>query len=144
MIIKVRKLQENAVLPRQAKPGDAGFDLVATDMEFRNNYIEYSTGLAVEIPPGYAGFVFPRSSISKTGLSLANSVPIIDSGYRGEILLRFYCFASPLEGYRLVPYGIGDRIAQLIVLPVPEMGYDFVEELSITERGSGGFGHTGD
>ena len=94
--------------------------------------------LAVEIPPGYVGLFFPRSSICKTGLSMANSVGVIDSDFRGSISLVFY-----KNTQCIVPYFPGDRIGQLMIVPIPEVEYVEVEELSETERGAGGYGSTG-
>ena len=100
--------------------------------------IKYDTGIAVEIPPGYVGLVFPRSSVCKTGLSLANSVGVIDSDYRGSISLVFYKGAELIEAY-----SYGDRIGQLVIVPIPEVEFVEAEELSETERGAGGYGSTG-
>ena len=90
MEVKIKKLCDSAVIPSYAKPGDAGMDLVATSRIFdKYGNVEYGTGLAMEIPEGYVGLLFPRSSISKQDLSLANAVGVIDSGYRGEIKFKF-------------------------------------------------------
>lgn len=91
MKIKIKKLHADAVVPSYAKAGDAGMDLTATTAEIDKSglYIEYGTGIAVEIPEGYVGLLFPRSSLSKTSLVLANHVGVVDSGYRGEIKFRF-------------------------------------------------------
>ena len=90
MEVKIKKLCETAVIPSYAKPGDAGMDLVATSRVFdKYGNVEYGTGLAMEIPEGYVGLIFARSSISKQDLSLANAVGVIDSGYRGEIKFKF-------------------------------------------------------
>ena len=89
MQVKIKKLSPEAVIPTYAKDGDAGIDLVATSMKFDGTQITYGTGLAMEIPEGFVGLVFPRSSIRKTDLSLSNSVGVIDSGYRGEIQATF-------------------------------------------------------
>ena len=99
MKLKIKKLNENAVIPKYAKQGDAGLDLTCTEIEFDNdtNTTLYKTGLAVEIPEGYVGLLFPRSSIYKTVLNLTNSVGVIDSGYRGEIMMRFIDNFSPEE-----------------------------------------------
>lgn len=100
----------------------------------------YGTGLAVEIPEGYVGLLFPRSSISKKGLTLANSVGVIDSGYRGEIMFKF-AITSDRPRKNSV-YEVGDRIGQLIIMPYPKI--EFVTgELTESERGVGGFGSTG-
>ena len=89
MDIKIKKLNENAVIPKYAKPGDAGMDVVATSINVTDEYIEYGTGLAFEVPEGYCMLIFPRSSVSKYDLTLANSIGLLDSSYRGELKLRF-------------------------------------------------------
>jgi dUTP pyrophosphatase len=99
--------------------------------------VTYNTGLAIEIPEGHVGLLFPRSSISKTVLSLANSVGVIDSGYRGSIMFKF---RYPEEG---MVYDVGDRVGQIIIMPYPTIEFEETEELSSTERGQGGFGSTG-
>lgn len=142
MKVNIKKLNPEAVIPKYAKAGDAGMDLVAisktlTEVGEDYGYLEYGTGLAFEIPEGYVGLVFPRSSISKTGAILSNSVGVIDSGYRGEVTARFKQIPGSLE------YNKGDRIAQLIIIPYPEIEFNEVEELSDTERGSGGYGSSG-
>lgn len=155
MKVKIKKLHEKAVVPSYAKPGDAGLDLVAISREvdeFGN--LVYGTGLAFEIPEGYVGLVFPRSSISKKDLQLVNSVGVIDSGYRGEVTAKFNPavtrFSVGSEGVlsTFTPpngsiYGVGDRVAQMIILPYPKIEFEEVEELSETERGSGSYGSTG-
>ncbi len=134
--IRFKKLYEDAVPPSYAKNGDAGLDLTATHMTWEENFIEYGTGIAVEIPEGYVGLVFPRSSVSKKeDFYLKNSVGVIDSGYRGEIKLRF----NKSESH----YQAGEKIGQLIIIPYPTIYLEEVEELSSTERGEGGFGSTG-
>lgn len=140
MKIKIKKLHEDAVIPTYAKHGDAGMDLTtATGPKWSDNYVEYDTGLAMEIPEGYVGLLFPRSSISKTNLILANCVGVVDSGYRGPIKLRFKSVGS-VPGSR---YKNGDRVGQIIIMPVPAFEFDEVKELSDTSRGDGGFGSTG-
>ena len=140
MIVKIKKLDSKAVTPAYAKAGDAAVDLTAISLskvdkdEF--GYLEYGTGLAIEIPEGHVGLLFPRSSISNSGLILTNSVGVIDSGYRGEIKFRFKHI--PDTAY----YQPGDRIGQLIIMPYPQIEFQEVEELSSTERGEGGFGST--
>lgn len=140
MVVKFKKLVEEAVTPKYSKPGDAGMDLTATGMGWdEKGNVVYYTGLALEIPQGYVGLIFPRSSNSKKDLFLTNHVGVIDSGYRGEIMVKFR---------RTVPfkadiYEVGDRVAQLMIIPYPEVQFEEVEELSNTERGSGGYGSTG-
>lgn len=136
--IKFKKLNPNAVIPKQGTAGAAGFDLTAVSIEKNEKMLKYDTGIAVEIPPGYVGLLFPRSSVCKTGLSLANSVGVIDSDFRGSISFVFY-----KNTQCIVPYWPGDRIGQLVIVPIPEVEYVEVDELSETERGAGGYGSTG-
>lgn len=89
MKVKIKKLQDNAVIPYHSKPGDAGLDLTAVSLSFNEQFTEYGTGIAIEVPEGFVGLVFPRSSLSKMDLILANHVGVIDPNYRGEIKLRF-------------------------------------------------------
>lgn len=144
--VRVKKLTPEAVIPKYAKPGDAGMDLVAISHEYEqvsNRDLQvYGTGLAIEIPDGYVGLIFPRSSISKTDLSLTNCVGVIDSGYRGEIKFKFALDANarPTTGSS---YKVGDRIGQLIIMPYPRIILTEAEELSSTDRGTGGFGSSG-
>ena len=136
--VRFKKLYEDAVTPSYAKDGDAGLDLTAHTVTsiVSDTYIEYGTGIAVEIPQGYVGLVFPRSSVSKKeNFYLKNSVGVIDSGYRGEIKLRFNQSDSH--------YQAGEKVGQLIIIPYPTIYLEQVEELSSTERGEGGFGSTG-
>ena len=138
MKIKLKKLHPAAIVPVYAKPGDACVDLYSVRLEkdkYQND-VHY-TGVAVEIPSNYVGLLFPRSSISKTSCSLRNSVGVIDSSYRGELILKFGC-ASNLNCYKP-----GDRVGQLLILPYPQIEFELVEELSETLRGEGGFGSTG-
>lgn len=136
--LKFKKLSANAVAPKYSRPGDSGLDLVATDMKFdtSNNSIIYSTGIAVQIPPGFTGLLIPRSSVIKTSLTLYNNVGIIDSNFRGEIKAVFKNVGSTW-------YKIGDRIAQLVLVPTPEFEPVETQELSETERGVGSFGSSG-
>ena len=142
MFVKIKKLNENAVIPTYAKDGDAGMDLVATSVISETpKQITYGTGISMEIPEGFVGLVFPRSSIRKYDLTLSNSVGVIDSGYRGELQATFNKTNHSLQ--RVDDYKVGDRIAQIIILPYPKVMFREVEELSDTERGEGGFGSTG-
>jgi len=136
--LKFKKIFSTASVPAYTKKGDAGMDLVAISLKKSGGFYEYGTGLAMEVPEGYVGLIFPRSSISKTDHYLRNSVGVIDSGYRGEIKIRM---STPLLGG--VEYKEGDRIAQLIVMKLPWVNIEEVEELSDTDRGEGGFGSTG-
>ena len=139
ILVKVKKLHENAVIPSYSKPGDAGMDLTITEIK-ENNFrqISYGFGIAVEIPFGYVGLVFPRSSVKNQDLLLSNCVGVIDSGYRGEIQSTFRK-TDPSEKF----YNVGERGAQIIILPSPQVFMVESDELSDTERGTGGFGSTG-
>lgn len=158
MQVKVKKLSEKAVLPKKAHPSDAGFDLVATSCEIDEyGNIVYGTGLAFEIPEGHVGLVFPRSSISKTNIALTNAVGCVDSGYRGEVKAKFKPIPMANEltdtkGDKLLimdadssvyGYAVGDRIAQLIIMPYPEIEFEETDQLTDTDRGTGGYGSTG-
>jgi len=139
MKVKIKKLHEDAVIPSYSKPGDAGMDLYSTRVtqDMSANTFVHHIGLAIEIPEGYVGLIYPRSSISKTSSFLRNCVGVIDSGYRGELMVKFYNMTN------LSSYKAGDRVAQLIIMPYPQVEFEEVEDLSDTDRGSGGFGSTG-
>jgi dUTP pyrophosphatase len=140
MKVRIKKLSTDAVIPTYAKEGDAGMDLVATRIISNTTFdVSYGTDLAMEIPNGFVGLVFPRSSIRKYELVLSNSVGVIDSGYRGELQATF----KKENGLDSLAYKVGDRIAQIIIIPYPPIEFDEVAELSDTERGDGGFGSTG-
>jgi dUTP pyrophosphatase len=143
MVVKIKKLVENAVIPAYSKKGDAGLDLTAVSVSFEKNYVSYKTGLAVEIPEGFVGLLFPRSSNSKMDLILTNSVGVIDSGYRGEIELRYKLVSNGVTPSIVGTYNIGDRVGQLIIIPYPSIEFEEVTELSTTERNTGGYGSTG-
>jgi dUTP pyrophosphatase len=141
--VKIKKLNPNAVIPSYSKDGDAGMDLTATEIISETKIdVTYGTGISMEIPKGYVGLVFPRSSIRKYDLALTNCVGVIDSGYRGEIQATFKKI-NFLKGNESEKYQIGDRIVQIMIIPYPQVSFIEVEELSSSERGSGGFGSTG-
>lgn len=140
MKVRIKKVHPDAIVPKYAKSGDAGLDLAATScMVDECGNLVYGTGLAFEIPEGYVGLVFPRSSLSKYDLTLANHVGVVDSGYRGEVTAKF----RQTKGIKSKIYSVGDRIAQMIVMPYPTVEFVEVDELSTTERGEGGYGSTG-
>lgn len=165
MEVKIKKLHKDAIIPTYAKDGDAGMDLIAINRDYilinenLPDYIEYKTGLSIEIPFGYVGLIFPRSSNSKVDLYLSNSVGVIDSGYRGEISFRYKLdtsynsvvsqdkdefYLTDCQGEKFCKvYSIGDKIGQLIIIPYPQIEFKEVDELSETYRGIGGFGSTG-
>ena len=144
MDVKIKKLDPKAVIPKYAKPGDAGMDLTAIRYEYdekHDNHV-YGTGLSIEIPEGYVGLLFPRSSNRKTDAYMTNHVGVIDSGYRGEIMITYKTRFDCSDEYDR-PYNEGDRVAQLMIIPYPEINLVEVDELSKTERGEGGHGSTG-
>ena len=145
MKIKIKKLHPDAVIPKYAKLGDAGMDLYAVDIKIHvdsltdeNTKIIVDSGLAFEIPEGFVGLVFPRSSIQSTGVRLTNCVGVIDSGYRGPVKAVF-----DIKDSSLIYYNKGDRFAQIMIIPYPQIEFEEAEELSETERNAGGFGSTG-
>ena len=144
MEVKIKRLHKDAVIPSYAKPGDAGLDLTAVTAVTKYNSItdrtvgvEVDSMISVEIPEGHVGLVFPRSSIKSTGVRLSNTVGVIDSQYRGTIKAYF-----DITDDSLIYYEPGNRFAQLIILPYPQIEFIEVDELSSTERGSGGYGST--
>lgn len=153
MKVNVKKLDSNAVLPTYAKHGDAGMDLTATSKWYDDSgNVCYGTSLAFEIPVGYVGLLFPRSSNTKKDLILGNSVGVIDSGYRGEVVFKFKrnmnvdkfenAVKTNNKFITLDEYQVGDRIGQIIIMPYPQVEFNLVDELSTTDRGIGGFGST--
>lgn len=154
MKVRLKKLDPKAVVPKKAHLTDAGFDLVATSMEIdADGNLCYGFGIAVEIPKGYVGLIFPRSSNAKKDLALSNCVGCIDSGYRGEIKAKFKAafncqwgalgVLSVTKAKSLRVYEVGDRIAQIIIMPYPEVEFEEADELSESDRGEGGYGSTG-
>lgn len=175
MNVNIKKLHPDAIIPKYSKPGDAGLDLTAVSIEYDSihNCIVYDTGLGFEIPEGFVGLVFPRSSVSNMDIVLSNCVGVIDSGYRGSVKAKFklvsgfWCEGAPLETFKqhlekgefmhyesakdefrdngvlTDIYKPGDRIAQLIIMPYPQINLVEVQELSSSERGTGGYGSTG-
>ena len=162
--VKTKIIDVNINTPKlsYAKEGDAGIDLTATSKWYdEHGNVCFGTNRAFEIPKGYVGLIFPRSSNAKQQLLLSNSVGIIDSGYRGEVMLKFKSSASSfslktliklifnqdanttlINNYK-ISYNVGDRIGQIIILPYPQIEFEEAEELSETERNTGGYGSTG-
>ena len=140
MKLRIKKTHPEAVVPKQMTEGSAGFDLTAISIKITGNQIICSTGLAFEIPEGHVGLLFPRSSVVRTDLRLANSVGVIDSDYRGEVSVVF----DVRNTSNVMPtYDSGDRVAQMVIVPVVQVELEEVEELSSTDRGTGGYGSTG-
>ena len=139
MQIRFKKLHPNAATPKRATDGSAGFDLTAVTCKYGDGgKVFYDTGIAVEIPAGYVGLVFQRSSVYKTGLSLCNAVGVIDCDFRGSISMIFNVGYSGSS-----PYHVGDRIGQIVFVPIPAVELVEADELSETARGAGGYGSTG-
>lgn len=149
MEVRIKKLHPNAVIPTYAKDGDAGMDLTAVTKGYdRDGNIVYGTGLAFEIPEGYVGLVFPRSSLSRLDIALSNCVGVIDSGYRGEVTAKFKPAMLFNREQRPIIlnnriYEVGERVAQIIIIPYPQITFIEADELSETERGTGGYGSSG-
>ena len=173
MIVRFKKLHPDAMTPTRGSSGAACWDLYAADEGEVNKefgFLEYTTGIALEIPHGHVGLIYPRSSISSSPYTLANSVGVIDSDYRGPIRLRFYwntdtvitVIMKMLAEDNFMPdvwpdkvmeaktqfiadheYERGDRIGQLLVIPYPELSFKETDGLSNSNRGAGGFGSTG-
>lgn len=165
--VKIKKLNEKAIVPFYAKPGDACMDITAIDLEYdlKHDRFIYHTGLAFEVPEGYYMDLRPRSSNTKSDFYIANSPGTLDAGYRGELLviykrrdkvniedfLLLFKGCDPnqvMNAYvnsmlSIAPYVPGERVCQMMVLKRPEIVFEEVEELSETERGEGGFGSTG-
>ena len=145
MEIRFKRLSDKAIMPIRAHIGDAGVDLTATKITTELNEVNqllicYHTDLAVEIPEGYVGLLFPRSSIYTKSLQFTNSVGVIDSGYRGELMVKMRSTTDVVPGI----YKEGERFAQLVILPVSS-DYTITEaaELTETDRSTDGFGSTG-
>jgi dUTP pyrophosphatase len=136
--INFKKLHPNAQTPKLATEGSAAVDLVATSKETTYLYIEYGTGIAVQIPPGHVGVLAARSSVSNMELILSNGIGLIDSDYTGEIKLRFKYVDQ--DG---AVYEVGDRVGQLMIVPIITPVFVELDELTDTKRGSNGFGSTG-
>ena len=138
MKVKIKKMHPDSVIPSYAKEGDAGLDLTCVGyQQIDSEHVKYNTGIAVEIPSGHVGLLFPRSSCYKKRQLLSNCVGVIDSGYRGQISMVM------IGMHKDFMYKKGDRIGQLIIMPYPQIEFEEVEELSQTERGEGGYGSTG-
>lgn len=139
MEVKIKKLNDKAIIPTYATDGSGAFDIYATNYSSVMPVGFFQTGLSFEIPEGYAMLLFSRSGhgFSKD-VRLANCVGVIDSDYRGELKIKLTNDGVHLQGFKE-----GERIAQAIIIPVPKVSFNVVEELSSTKRGDGGFGSTG-
>lgn len=141
MDIKIKKLNENAVIPKYAYSSDACMDITAISKKIVEKggygYVEYGTGLAFSIPDGHVMLLFPRSSVSNKGLILSNAVGVIDPGYTGEVTVRF----KHIKGGDM--YDIGDKVCQLMVAEIPNITFQEVDDLGKSDRGENGYGSTG-
>lgn len=139
MNIKIKKLHPDAIIPTYGTSGAACFDLYAIDAKYTDRQVFVRTGLAFEIPEGHVMMVYSRSGMGiKQGIRLANCVGVIDSDYRGEVQVVLHSDRSEWPETRFK-----DRVAQAMIVPVNQVSFEFVEELSSTDRGAGGFGSTG-
>lgn len=141
MEIKFKKLDPRAVAPSRAYTSDAGVDLTATSITTEINecgqlILVYHTGLALEIPEGYCGILVPRSSIFKKSIALTNCAGVVDSGYRGEVMAKFRTTTDVVPAV----YREGERFAQLLIMPVPEVTFTEAFELSDSDRSDKGYG----
>jgi len=135
------KVDNEQCIPKRAHPMDAGADLIAKEATYliKGRRTLVKTGVYAEIQPGYVGLLFPRSSLSKFGVTMTNSVGVIDSDYRGEIMASLM-YMGDMDGYWIVG---AEKIVQLVIIPIALPSFEIVKELNDTERGSGGFGSTG-
>ena len=155
MNVKIKKLDERAIIPTYAHAGDAGMDIYAL-LDEEETFIApgdtkfINTGIAMAIPEGFVGLIFPRSGLAcKRDLSLANCVGVIDSGYRGEIKVALHNHAESIHGYEVDPFFAtqsiknGERIAQMVIMPFVSANLEVNDNLDDTDRGTGGFGSSG-
>lgn len=142
MKVRFKRLEPMATVPKRSTEGAAGYDLTATTVKMEvGQQIIYTvgTGIAMEIPAGYVGLLFPRSSVYRTGLTMCNCVGVIDSDYRGEITAKFYLIGNDSS----LVYLKGELCLQLIIMPIPQIDFEVSLELSETVRGTRGYGSTG-
>lgn len=143
MKVKIKLLHERAKMPTKAHDLDAGFDLTAITkgVDDFGNFV-YGTGIAVRIPDNNVGLIFQRSSVSKKNMILTNAVGVIDAGYIGEITFKFKPLAHAVHT-SAKPYDIGERIGQLIILPIPSIEFELSDDLGDSDRGTGNYGSSG-
>lgn len=135
--VSYKRTSPESFKPTKSHEHDAGYDLRATSLKYDNNMLEYGTGIHINIPVGYVGILTPRSSVSERNMLLANSVGIIDAGYQGEIKVRY----KLLKDAKI--YDIGDRVAQIVIIELPQVELIEVDDFTRSARGNGGFGSTG-
>lgn len=144
LTVLVKRLTTSAIMPRKATPGSACFDLHVDRREMDTFGWSINTGLAVSLPAGHGMLIYPRSGLAtKLGLVLRNGTGVIDSDYRGEIILKFNFGHPSMQDFVLSAFMLGSRVAQAMIIQVPEVVMHEVTELDETERSVGGFGSTG-
>ena len=141
--VNIRKLSPTAIVPEYATVGSAGLDLTAVRIGIERGedgvpVLVYDTQLSIEIPAGYVGLLFMRSSVAKKSLTMANAVGVIDSDYRGPVLAKFKVTTNSTPSI----YEEGERVVQLVIVEIPKIKFNIVEDATVTERGEGGFGST--
>lgn len=140
LVVKISKVYDDAIIPTKAHKSDAGYDMYVHSTSIEDNIVSYGLGVKMEIPFGYVGLIFPRSSVFTKDLILSNCVGVIDSGYRGEIQAKF----RTKNDYQNI-YKTGERCCQIIIMPYPQVLLKEVspEELSTSDRGENGYGSSG-
>lgn len=138
--VKFKRVADNAVAPAKAHATDAGFDLCVSSITYEDGNIVLHSGIAIELPAGSVARLYARSSIAHKGFYLTNGVGVIDEGYRGEVMAKMKaCPTGIVDDFQ-----VGEKFAQLIVEWLPKVEFVEVDELSSSERGTGGFGSTGE
>lgn len=144
MKIQFKKLDKSASVPAKAHDQDAGFDLkaISRSMDDHGNWV-YGTGIAIRIPDNHVGLLFMRSSVAKKSQILTNAVGIIDAGYLGEITFKMKPIIQDIRYTQARPYEIGEKIGQIIIMPIPSIEFEEVQDLGTSERGTGNYGSSG-
>lgn len=161
--VNFKKLSKKAVIPTYAHDTDAGMDMTAISKTVTDDFVEFDTGIAIDLPVGYVGLLFPRSSVSKKDMLMCNSVGVVDVGFQNSVKFRFKRIPNPSKWtvittwvkklfgiesitseiyYDPKEYSVGDKIGQLIIMPYPKVTLNEVDEFAPSERGLGGFGST--
>lgn len=138
LVVKYVKFANNAMEPSKAHPSDGGWDLYASDIVYEGSTVLVKLGFGMSLPDGWRARIAPRSSFTKYGWALTNSPALIDSSYRGEVMLRFTSISE-----QDFPYSVGDRVAQMTFEEVHDVVWENVDQLEETKRGAGGFGSSG-
>lgn len=144
MKVQFKKLNANASVPTKAHDQDAGYDIkaISRTIDDHGNWV-YGTGLAIRIPDNHVGLLFMRSSVAKKSQILTNAVGIIDAGYLGEITFKMKPIIQDIRYTQARPYEIGEKIGQIIIMPIPSIEFEEVYDLGVSERGIGNYGSSG-